>query len=123
MKTPPAPPDSLEQMLALTFAPMHKRALGMAVGLTAAVALFAVTAFHVIARPDGALSIELLSQYFYGYNVSWTGAFIGAWWVFVVGFVGAWFTAFLRNFAVAVWLMVVRMRANLDETRDFLDHI
>lgn len=123
MSTPPVQPDPVELALARALAPMHKRVLGVAVGLTAALGVFVVTAFHVVARPPDALSIELLAQYFYGYEVTWRGAFIGAWWAFVAGFVAGWFAAFLRNVSIAIWLMVVRMRANLTETRDFLDHI
>jgi hypothetical protein len=40
-----------------------------------------------------------------------------------MGFVAGWFAAFVRNVALAVWLMVIRIRTNLVETRDFLDHI
>jgi hypothetical protein len=123
MAPDPRPGPPVEVVLARAFAPMHKRVLGTAVGLTAAIVIFGLTAFHVIVRPPGALSIELLSQYFYGYDVSWRGAFIGAWWGFVAGFVAGWFAAFLRNFAMAVWLVVVRAKAHLSETRDFLDHI
>jgi len=116
-------PDPIEVALARAFAPMHKAAFGAAVGITAALGIYALTAFHVIAQPHNALSIELLGQYFFGYTVSWTGAVIGAWWALVAGFVGGWFLAFLRNFAVAVWLVSIRIKANLAETRDFLDHI
>ncbi len=117
------PSESIEVFLAKAFAPMHKRAMGLAVGLTAAGAIFLLTVFHVVAKPADALSIELLSQYFYGYDLSWRGAVIGAWWAFVAGFVGGWFAAFLRNLFLGFWLMTVRVRANLRETRDFLDHI
>jgi hypothetical protein len=118
----PAPP-SVDTLLAWAFAPMHKRALGLAVGLTLAAVVFLLTAFHVVAKPAGAASIELLAQYFYGYTVTWTGACVGAWWAFIMGFVAGWFAAFVRNVALAVWLMVIRIRTNLVETRDFLDHI
>lgn len=122
--TPVSPSvDPVDLFVAKAFAPMHKRALGLAVGLSAALVIFGLTAFHVILRPADALSIELLAQYFYGYTVTWPGAFVGAWWAFVAGFVAGWFAAFMRNLAVGLWLMVVRVRANLGETRDFLDHI
>jgi hypothetical protein len=117
------PSDSIESFLLTAFAPMHKRAMGLAVGLTAAAAIALLTAFHVVVKPTSALSIELLDQYFYGYDVSWRGAVVGAWWAFVAGFVGGWFAAFLRNLFLGLWLMTVRVRANLRETRDFLDHI
>jgi hypothetical protein len=115
--------ESIDVFLAKAFAPMHKRALGLAVGLTAAALVAIVTIFHVVVTPANALSIELLSQYFYDYDVSWRGALVGAWWAFVAGFVGGWFAAFLRNLFIGLWLMTVRVRANLRETRDFLDHI
>jgi hypothetical protein len=115
--------DPLTNILAKAFAPLHKRALGLATGLTAGFLLFAVTAFHVIARPETAPPIQLLSQYLYGYDVTWQGAFVGLWWGFVVGFVAGWFLAFVRNFALATWIFVVRTRAELAQTRDFLDHI
>jgi hypothetical protein len=115
--------DSLERFLLKAFAPMHKRAMGLAVGLTAAALVALMTIFHVVVRPDEASPIELLNQYFYGYDVSWRGVLVGAWWAFVAGFVGGWFAAFLRNLFVGLWLMTVRVRANLRETRDFLDHI
>ena len=114
--------EPIEIMLAREFAPVHKRVLGVAVGTTAASVVFLVTAFHVIARPDG-LPLELLSVYFYGYEVPWRGALIGAWWAFVAGFVFGWFAAFLRNVVIAIWLMVVRIRMHLSEARDFLDHL
>jgi hypothetical protein len=110
-------------MLVWAFAPMHKRSLGLAVGLTAAAAVFVATAFHVVVRPVEAIPLQLLSQYFYGYDVTWRGAFVGAWWALLAGFVGGWFAAFMRNLSVGLWLMTLRMRANLTETRDFLDHI
>jgi hypothetical protein len=115
--------DRLTNILETAFAPLHKRALGVATGLTAGLALFAITAFHVVTRPTGGPPIHLLSQYFYGYEVSWQGALIGLWWGFVVGFVTGWFVAFVRNVALATWIFLVRTKAELAQTRDFLDHI
>jgi hypothetical protein len=118
----PTDPDSVNRVLAQAFAPMHKRALGVAVGLTAALLVFAVTVFHVIAVPSDA-PLDLLSQYFYGYTGTWRGAFIGAWWGFVAGFAAGWFLAFVRNFALAIWMFIVRAKASLAQGSDFLDHI
>lgn len=115
-------PDPVNRVLARAFAPIHKRALGVAVGLTVALAVFAFTVFHIIARPND-LPIDLMGQYFYGYDGTWRGAFIGMWWGFVAGFAAGWFLAFLRNFAVATWIFVVRTKASLAQTKDFLDHI
>jgi|CXWL01.1.fsa_nt_gi hypothetical protein len=118
-----AVPESVQAALTRAVAPMHKRALGMAVGLTAGAGVFGLTAFHIIVGSSEAANIELLSQYFYGYQVDWLGAFIGAWWGCVAGFVAGWFFAFVRNFVLATWLLFVRAKADLFGAGDFLDHI
>jgi hypothetical protein len=65
----------------------------------------------------------LLGQYFAGYDRSLTGVLVGAAWGFVVAFVAGWFGAFCRNTALAIAAFMLRTRAELSETRDFLDHI
>ena len=115
--------DPVERTLRRAFAPIHKRALGVASGIVAALATFAVTAFHVIAAPSDAPNLGLLAQYFYGYDVTWRGALIGAWWSFIAAFVAGWFDAFVRNLVIATWLFILRTKADLAGTTDFLDHI
>jgi hypothetical protein len=115
--------DPIERSLRRAFAPFHKRALGVASGIVAALMVFAVTMFHVVAAPPGAPNIELLAQYFYGYEVTWRGALVGAWWSFVMAFVAGWFAAFVYNFVMATWLFLLRTTADLSQTTDFLDHI
>jgi len=112
---------SLPPQLAHAFAPVHKRALGIAVGLVFGALVALVTAFHVVVQPAAAPPIELLGEYFYGYTVSWTGAAIGFFWAFVVGFVTGWFGGFTRNVALATWLLVLRTKADLSQP--FLDHL
>ena len=116
-------PESVERVIARAFAPMHKRAFGVAVGLTAAIIVFLVTAFHLLVAPDRASELSLLSQYFYGYRVDWLGAFIGAAWASVVGFVAGFFFAFVRNVVLATWLFTKRTKAELMAARDILDQI
>lgn len=115
--------EPAEVILRRVFAPWHKRALGVAVGLTAALLTAGVTVFHVVAKPAMELDLELLSHFFYGYSVSWAGVLIGAWWSFAVGFTAGWFTAFLVNLFMATWLLVVKARSDLSQASDFLDHI
>ena len=109
--------------LALAFAPVHKRALGVAFGSVAGLFIFVVTVFHVVLRPEGALDIALLGEYFFGYTVSWQGAFVGLFWGFVSGFVMGWFIAFVRNLVIAVRVFTLRAKGELARTTDFLDHI
>ena len=115
--------DTSPARLAYATAPMHKRAFGTALGITAGSLIFLVTAFHLIVNPPNALNIGLLGQYFYGYDVTWRGAFIGLGWGFATGFVAGWFAAFVRNLVVTVTVFTLRTRAELEQTSDFLDHI
>jgi hypothetical protein len=105
------------------FAPVHKRALGVAVGCVFGLAFLLVTAFHVVLTPAPALPIALLSQFFYGYEVSWRGAAVSLFWGFATGFVAGWFVAFVYNLATAITVFAFKARGELAQTRDFLDHI
>jgi hypothetical protein len=106
------------------FAPVDKLAIGTALGVTCGVGLFLVTAYHVLLLGnDEGPNLWLLGNYFAGYEVTWPGAFVGLFWGFVVGFVGGWFMAFLRNLFTALYNFRVRTKANLEKMADFLDHI
>jgi hypothetical protein len=117
-REPAGRPPSFEPL----FARAHKRALGVAVGLTAGLGVFLLTAVHVAFGPMGT-RLDLLNQYFYGYTVSWSGAFIGLAWGFATGFIAGWLLGFVHNFTVSLWMFLVRTRNDLKRTRNFLDHI
>ncbi len=120
-----------------SFAPLRKRAMGLAVGLTSSLLFFGITAYHLVFQPEVPAHLEnhpfegdpvghlwLLVQYFPGYDpVSWEGAFAGFAWGLGAGFVLGFGGAALRNAVVASWLFVVRMRGNLDANKGFLDQI
>ena len=116
-------PDSVESVFTQAIAPLHRSALGAAVGATAGAGVLLLTAFHIVFDPPHAANIELLSQFFFGYRVTWTGAFIGACWAGVTGFVAGLVFAFARNLIAATWLLIVRVKSELFQTREFLDHI
>ena len=116
-------PGAPDPAVRLAFAPVHKRSLGIALGTVTGAGVFALTAFHVIFRPGDALDIGLLAQYFYRYDVSWTGACIGLFWGFTSGLIAGWFIAFVRNLMMAVHAFTFRTKAELAQTQDFLDHI
>ena len=107
----------------LLFLPLDKSALGAALAIVSALAMFLVTAIPLVRNEGDPLNLSLLGQYFNGYTVTWPGAFIGAAWMGFVGFVIGWFIAFSRNALLAFRLVVVRARAEYAQTRDFLDHI
>ncbi len=119
----PTPAEALPPALAHAFAPVHKRAFGMAVGVACFMVAFGVTAVYLLRRPDPGFNLDLLGEFFAGYTLSWRGAFVGGAWAFVVGFVGGWFFAFCRNLVLATIIFITRERLSLQETREFLDHI
>jgi hypothetical protein len=105
------------------FAPLHKSAFGVACGVAGAVLIAALTIARLLLPSAQAFPLYLLHEYFAGYSLSWTGVIVGALWAFAVAFVAGWFAAFCRNLVLAVAAFIVRTRAELAETRDFLDHI
>lgn len=130
--SPPASPSAaphvpadhdIAPVLAYAFAPMHKRAFGTATGVAGALLMALVTLAALVLPTARNFPLELLQHYFAGYSVSWGGIVIGAAWGFVVGFVAGWFVAFCRNLALAITVLTIRARAELRQTRDFLDHI
>jgi hypothetical protein len=113
----------LQPVLALAFAPLHKAAFGVATGTVGALVMMWLTATVLISDRGRSFPLGMLSLYFAGYDVSWPGLFIGALWGFGIGFFAGWFVAFCRNVALAIATFSIRTRAELDQTREFLDHI
>jgi hypothetical protein len=114
--------EELPRELQLAFAPLHKRAFGMAVGLTAGGLLFVVTVYAIFV-PNPSELLALIANYFPGYSVSWLGALIGLAWATFTFFIAGWFCAFMRNLVIVASIWLARTRADLDAARDFLDHI
>lgn len=119
MDTPP----ELEAQIVRAFAPLDKRALGIAFGVAAALLVATVTMLSLFADPGQRFPLALLGQFFFGYTVSWTGVLLGALWAFATGFVWGWFLAFARNLMLSLWLLTVRVRADMVSSRDVLDHL
>lgn len=105
------------------FAPLHKRAFGVAAGVAGALLLALLTTAGILLPEAREFPLALLAEYFPGYSVTWPGVLVGATWGFVVAFVAGWFAAFCRNLALAISAFMIRTRAELDSTREFLDHI
>ncbi|MBM4186939.1 MAG: hypothetical protein FJ206_06470 [Gemmatimonadetes bacterium] len=114
--------QTLSARLALAFQPLDKRAFGVAIGVATG-SLIALATVVVLFQGGDPINLGLLAEYFAGYRVSWSGVAIGFFWGFVAGFAAGWFVAFWRNFIVAASVFAVRTRADLAQSRDFLDHI
>ena len=115
--------DVLAPEVTLAFAPLHKRAFGVATGAAGATLIALLTIIRLLNQSGPGFPLGLLREFFAGYSVSWTGVLVGAAWGFAVAFVGGWFAAFCRNLALAMSAFFIRTRAELSETRNFLDHI
>jgi len=109
--------------LLLAFAPLHRLAMGVAVGVVLGGLVFLVTIVQAIRGGVPAPNLWLLGQFFIGYRVTIPGAFIGLLWGFAVGFFLGWGFALLRNVINWIWLTVIRSRAEMEEYGDFLDHL
>ena len=114
---------SLDQALELAFAPLNKRAFGTALGSAGALLMVLATVAVLVTDRAQEFPLGLLGQYLFGYTVTWPGVLVGAGWGFIIAFVAGWFFAFCRNAALAITAFAIRTRAELTETRDFLDHI
>jgi len=115
--------DELPTSIQLAFAPLHKAALGVACGVAFGALICLITIVGIVRGAPLATSLTLLSEYLAGYSVTTTGAAIGLAWGFLIGFVVGWFFAFMRNFILAASVFWLRTRAEMQATRDFLDHI
>jgi hypothetical protein len=119
--------DRLPKEILRAFAPLHRGAMGVAWGVVLGCGIFLLTAVLLVKGPQGNHSVgpnlALLAQFFFGYTVTWPGAFIGLLWGLVVGFVLGWGFAFTRNLVFWLWLTLVRSRAEMEQYDDFLDHM
>ena len=116
--TPKVPSELL-----LAFAPLHRGAMGVAVGVVLGNLVFLATVVEIVRGGRAVSNLWLLAQFFFGYRVTVPGAFIGLLWGFGVGFILGWSFALLRNMIVWIWLTVIRSRAEMEQYGDFLDHL
>jgi hypothetical protein len=55
--------------------------------------------------------------------VTWPGAFVGAAWAAVIGFACGWLLGFTHNRTIDGWLLLTRIRTDLSQRRNFVDHL
>ncbi len=115
--------DELRATIAIAFARVHKAAFGIAIGVAGALVMGVATLMVLVSPTARNFPLGLLGHYFAGYSVSWTGMAIGMAWAFAVSFVGGWFLAFTRNFLLGLMAFTIRTRAEMQQSRTFLDHI
>jgi len=118
-----ATPRDLDVIIERAFAPLDKRAFGVALGVALGLVMVVLTLLSLLVDPQGAFPLDLMGQFFFGYRVSLAGVAIGGLWGLVTGFCWGWFLAFVRNLILSLWLLSVRVRADMATSRDVLDHL
>lgn len=105
----------------LVLARLDPLALGCALGLVWGVLIFLATAILLLrgGQPVGP-TLGLLGQYFIGYSVSWTGAFIGSLYAAFLGFLTGCAFALLRNLLIFFYLSAIRNRRRRESINDLL---
>lgn len=94
-------PDYVMQAIREAYAKYDPRALGMAVGTVSGVVLFLATAVLLLAGGElVGRNLSLLGNYMVGYDVTWSGAFIGLIEGALVGFLFGYCLAKLINFTI-----------------------
>lgn len=77
---------------------IHAGVLALVCGVLGGAGLFAMTAWLVIkGGPNVGAHLQLLSQYFYGYSVTWTGSIIGFLYGAVTGAFVGWLIGIVYN--------------------------
>jgi hypothetical protein len=111
-----------DRLIVAAFARIDAVALGCAFGLVAGLVLFTATMALVVKGGDPVgPRLALLAQYLVGYTVTPLGSLVGLAYGAVVGFGAGWLLASLRNFCLALYLHVVRVRSQLSSIHDVLD--
>ena len=115
-------PQATERLIIEAFARLDRTALGIAVGTLFGLGVFTATIFLLIKGGEVVgPNLALLGQFFYGYTVTLTGAFVGLVYGFVAGFILGWLIGFLRNTMVIAYLVVLKTKANLTSSLDSID--
>ena len=115
---------SEDKVIEVAFAKIDPLALGVAVGVVSGLGIFLASAVLLLkGGPVVGPMLSLLRNYFIGYDVTWTGAFLGLVEAGLAGGVIGATAAGLRNWALKVYAKIVRWRGEREERRHLLDKL
>lgn len=115
--------DPTEKLIVQSLAKLDGIALGISLGTLFGLAIFFATNILIIKGGDIiGPNLVLLSQYFIGYEITFAGSLIGLGYGLVSGFILGWLIAFLRNFVVAVYLHILKLKGSMSAVNDYIDN-
>jgi len=115
--------DPAEKIIVQSLAKLDGIALGISLGTLFGLIIFFATNILIIKGGEVVgPRLALLSNYFIGYEITFTGSLIGLVYGFISGFVLGWLIAFLRNFVVAVYLHILRLKGSMSAVNDYIDN-
>lgn len=118
----PAALTRKDELLIQTVAKIDRAALGIAVGILCGAGIFLATNFLILKGGERiGQNFALLSQYFYGFSISFAGSLIGLIYGFISGFIVGWLIAFLRNLVIKIYLHFLKFKGRVAAIGGFLD--
>lgn len=115
--------DQTDELIIRSLAKLDPLALGIAAGTFAGLVIFTTTNFLIYKGGEEiGPNLQLLSQYFIGYEVTETGSLIGLAYGFFFGFFLGALIAFLRNSIVGIYLHFLKVKEHVSAVNDFIDN-
>jgi hypothetical protein len=116
-------PSPTDKLIIQSLAKLDNSALGIAIGSVFGTLIFLATNILLIKGGDNiGPNLSLLSHYFVGFEVTFTGSLIGLFYGFATGFILGWLIAFLRNLVFTIYLHVLKLKGSLSAANDFIDN-
>jgi hypothetical protein len=115
---------NLPRRIVLVLAYVDARALGLSLGIICGLWLSLLTiASSYLGVKAAWPGLALLSQYFPGFRVSYSGSLTGFVYASLCGFVAGYLFAWVRNYLVHSYVIFLRRRGEQQAMNDLLDHL
>lgn len=113
-----------DELIEAAFARLDPLSLGISVGVILGISLFLATALLLLHGGEVVgPNLSLLGHFFFGYSATWPGAFVGMLEMGISGFMLGYWLAWLRNWGLAAYAMLIKRRIEAKIQRDLLDKL
>lgn len=112
-----------DTLIIQSLAKLDALAFGISLGVLFGLIIFVATNFLVLkGGAEIGPNLALLSHYFIGYEVTPFGSLSGFVYGFLGGFVIGSLIAVLRNFIVAAYVFILKLKGSMSAVNDFIDN-